>query len=162
MPLLDDLRVPVRPAELSRRRFLGWVVGGSFAVAAAGTAVAAVEYLSPNVLFEAATRFPLGAPSDFAEGAVTFFPQHQLYLVRSAGTAYAMSAVCTHLGCMTRWDAQAGRILCPCHGSQFSPEGRVLGGPAPRPLPRFALVLERGRLVVDTRKPASPDERLRL
>jgi Rieske Fe-S protein len=65
--------------------------------------------------------------------------------------------VCTHLGCLTKYEAERARIFCPCHGSQYTPEGKVTAGPAPRALPRFALTVERGVLVVDTKKVVADD-----
>jgi menaquinol-cytochrome c reductase iron-sulfur subunit len=157
MPLYDDLRIPLGQEELARRRFLGAVIGGAVAAAGVGTAVTALAYLEPNVLFELETRFRVGRPEDIAPGQVLFLPQQKIYVARDAAGYHAMSAVCTHLGCMTRWEAAAGAIFCPCHGSRFARDGRVTGGPAPRPLPRFALTLEKGQLVVDTRRPVAGD-----
>jgi Rieske Fe-S protein len=48
------------------------------------------------------------------------------------------SSICPHLGCRFAWNGDANRFICPCHGSQFGPEGAKLAGPAPRgldPLP---------------------------
>jgi Rieske Fe-S protein len=50
----------------------------------------------------------------------------------------AISATCTHLGCRVRWDQRASRFRCPCHGGEYDPEGRVVSGPPPRPLPPIA------------------------
>jgi menaquinol-cytochrome c reductase iron-sulfur subunit len=49
----------------------------------------------------------------------------------------AFSPVCTHLGCAVSWNSGDKAFVCPCHTSSFSPEGKVLGGPAPRSLDRF-------------------------
>ena len=54
----------------------------------------------------------------------------------------AYSAICTHLGCAVYAKLnQAGHIACPCHNSQFDPanKAKVVGGPAPRPLPSLPL-----------------------
>ena len=70
---------------------------------------------------------------------------------RSAQDIVAYSAVCTHTGCdVTDWDAETLRFQCPCHDSQFDPAdgARVVGGPAPRPLPSLPLKLENGVLAV--------------
>ena len=49
----------------------------------------------------------------------------------------AFSPVCTHLGCAVSWDSGEKAFVCPCHTSSFSPEGKVMAGPAPRSLDRF-------------------------
>lgn len=61
------------------------------------------------------------------------------------------SAVCTHLCCtVSDWDGQSGLLVCPCHHSQFDPraEGKVIGGPAPRPLPLLPLKASNGQILV--------------
>lgn len=47
---------------------------------------------------------------------------------------YLNLVVCTHLGCVVPWSAATNKFQCPCHGSQYSPEGAVVRGPAPLPL----------------------------
>lgn len=44
---------------------------------------------------------------------------------------YGLNAVCTHLGCVVPWNAGADKFICPCHGSQYNKEGKVVRGPAP-------------------------------
>ena len=162
MPLIDDLSAPSTEEEMNRRKFLGICGSGAIAATLAGTAVTAVQFISPNVLYEAETRFKVGSPDAIAPGTVLALPRQKVYLVRSAEGFYALSATCTHLGCMTRYEADQKRIFCPCHGSQFSPEGKVVGGPAPKPLPRFEVVIEGGMLVVDSKKIVGPDEILKV
>lgn len=53
---------------------------------------------------------------------------------------------CTHLGCPYRWDKELNRFMCPCHTAVFNVDGRVVMGPAPRPLDRFPIRVEGGRL----------------
>ena len=52
------------------------------------------------------------------------------------GELQAMSARCTHLGCIVNWNSGEGTWDCPCHGSRFAPHGDVIMGPAVRGLPR--------------------------
>merc|ERR1712228_931622 len=47
---------------------------------------------------------------------------------------YGLNAVCTHLGCVVPWSAAQNKFMCPCHGSQYAPNGSVVRGPAPLPL----------------------------
>ena len=62
--------------------------------------------------------------------------------------AVAFSPQCTHLGCAYHWDEGNKNFLCPCHTSTFDIEGKVLSGPAPRPLDRFQVKLEGSKLLI--------------
>ena len=64
--------------------------------------------------------------------------RESVFLVWDGGqSVHAMSATCTHLGCQVRWDADATRFRCPCHGGVFDAQGNVVEGPPPRPLERI-------------------------
>jgi Rieske Fe-S protein len=60
----------------------------------------------------------------------------------------AFSPQCPHLGCAYHWDERNKEFLCPCHTSTFAPDGRVLSGPAPRPLDRLKVKVEGTKLLV--------------
>lgn len=162
MPLVDDLSVPQSDEERARRALLQAIGAGALTLAGLGTGATAIRYLWPEVLFEPDTRFRIGRPEDITVGTLTALPAQKVFVVREAAGFYAMSAVCTHLGCLTQYEREQGRILCPCHGSRFSPDGRVTQGPAPRRLPRLQLTLERGVLVVDVAKVVGPDVVLKV
>ncbi len=68
---------------------------------------------------------------------------------RSATDITVYSPICTHLGCRYDWEPNIGRFLCPCHGSLFSLDGKVLAGPAPRPLDTLPMKIESGDLYVE-------------
>ena len=138
-------------ATVSRRYFLEVLGAGAIGIAAIGGIVLSGEYLSPNVVKEPPTKFKAGPVEDYAPGSVTLNKEQKVYIVRAKeGYFYALSAVCTHLGCITNWKSEENIIACPCHGSRFDKEGNKIAGPAPRSLPRFAMSLDdQGRLVVD-------------
>lgn len=74
---------------------------------------------------------------------------HSVWVVkRSREEVTVFSPICTHLGCYFKWDAGTGHFECPCHGSVFSIDGKVLGGPAPRPLDTLPAKIEDGKLLV--------------
>jgi Rieske Fe-S protein len=60
-------------------------------------------------------------------------------LALGGGRFVAVSPICTHLGCTV--EIQSTRLVCPCHGSTYDREGRVLQGPAEKPLTRYATTL---------------------
>jgi Rieske Fe-S protein len=80
-----------------------------------------------------------------AEGALVL-PQHRLAVVREGGGFFAIDLTCTHLACTVKATEQG--FACPCHGSRFASDGRVLTGPAPRALRRLRLDRRGDRLWV--------------
>jgi cytochrome b6-f complex iron-sulfur subunit len=136
--------------SIDRRDFLNDIAAAALGVAGLGTLVVTTRYLSPNVLFEPPTTFRIGLPDGYPMNSVTYIADQQVYIVRMPGGFHAISAICTHLGCITQWKPDLDSIACPCHGSQFSKEGSVVHGPAPQPLPHYALrLMPDGDLQVD-------------
>ena len=162
MPLIDDLEMPLEEDERTRRAFLGLLGGAAMSLAGVGTGVTAVRYMWPEVLFEEETRFRIGKPDQIPVGTLVAMPEQKVYVMHAREGFFAMSAVCTHLGCLTRYEQDNDRILCPCHGSRFATDGSVAAGPAPKPLHRLELALEDGVLVVDASKVADPGSILKL
>jgi cytochrome b6-f complex iron-sulfur subunit len=145
-----DAPEPEPEAELSRRQFFVKVGLGSIAVASLGTGVFASQFLSPNVLYEPSPVVNVGKPDQYPADSVTLDPQEAIYVVHSPEGFYALSAICTHLGCLTAWKPQLGIIACPCHGSKFNRDGVKIAGPAPRPLPWLRMWLnDDGDLMID-------------
>jgi len=142
------------PAASSRRGFLSWVsvawVAFGASMLAAGTATA--RFMFPNVLFEPPSSFRAGRPDQFQIGLVdeSFKEAFGVWLVRDQEGIYALSTICTHLGCTPNWLAAEQKFKCPCHGSGFYITGINFEGPAPRPLERYAIRLaEDGQVFVD-------------
>src|SRR5579871_2388036 len=74
-----------------------------------------------------------GSATRFRAGAIEGF----LIAPRDGSAVYAVSAACTHMGCMLSWLDSAGTFLCPCHGAQYQADGSVLSGIARHPLPHL-------------------------
>jgi menaquinol-cytochrome c reductase iron-sulfur subunit len=71
------------------------------------------------------------------------------WVVKSADNqVVAFGPQCTHLGCAYHWDEGKNEFLCPCHSSLFSLSGKVISGPAPRPLDRFETKIEGTKLLL--------------
>jgi cytochrome b6-f complex iron-sulfur subunit len=144
-----------------RRALVAWLGTTGLVAGAAGLLAALARSVVPEVLYEPARRFPVGRPADFPPASVTFVAERRLFVFNTPEGFYAVSAVCTHLGCNVNHEEGRG-FACPCHGSTFFEDGRVRKGPAAWPLPRFALSLSRrGELVVDTRRTVGPEFRLK-
>ncbi|MBW4519674.1 MAG: Rieske 2Fe-2S domain-containing protein [Scytolyngbya sp. HA4215-MV1] len=67
---------------------------------------------------------------------------------------YGINPTCTHLGCTVNWKAEQNRFICPCHGSQYDPQGRVVHGPAKRSLPLITVVVKQHQIRLVDQKPA--------
>jgi cytochrome b6-f complex iron-sulfur subunit len=125
--------------EASRRDVLNEITWGALGIAGLGAAALTFQFFSPNVLFELPTTFRAGDPDRYPVNSVTLLQDQLIYIVRTASGFYAVSAVCTHLGCITQWKPEVNTITCPCHSSKFQPTGERLEGPAPLPLPHYAI-----------------------
>lgn len=68
-------------------------------------------------------------------------------VIREPTKVVALSAVCTHLGCLVKYRG-GGVIECPCHAASFDLSGNVTGGPASRPLPSYPVQIEGKTIVV--------------
>ncbi len=150
-------------SELGRRQFFVKVGMTSIMVAAAGTGIFAYQFLSPNVLYEPSPIVNAGKPDRYPPDSVTLDPETAIYVVRGPEGYYALSAICTHLGCLTAFKSELGIIACPCHGSKFNRDGVKVAGPAPKPLPRLRMWLnDDGELMVDRSSPVSSKQLVRV
>jgi cytochrome b6-f complex iron-sulfur subunit len=148
---------------VTRRDFLNEITMGALGIAGLGSVAVTYQYFSPNVLFEPSTTFRAGNPDLYPVHSVTFLQDQQVYIVRMPEGFCAVSAVCTHLGCITQWKPDADMIACPCHGSKFHADGAKIEGPAPRPLPHFAITLTAdGELQVDKLQIIKPSQVLKV
>ncbi len=155
---------PIQAADaVTRRDFLNEITLGALGIAGLGSVAVTYQFFSPNVLFEPSTTFRAGNPDLYPLHSVTFLQDQQVYIVRMPEGFYAVSAVCTHLGCITQWKPDTDMIACPCHGSKFKADGTKIEGPAPRPLPHFVISLTAdGELLVDKLQNIRPSQVLKV
>lgn len=149
---------------MNRRRFLTWGTAG-FATLWSAVAVsfgAVARFMVPSVFYEPPQIFKIGVPADFAFGPPTFLATEKIFVFRHREKGFAVvSAVCTHLGCTVKFFSSDDDFHCPCHGSIYTVNGKVIHGPAPRPLPWFEITLARdGQLQVNKNKIVASTYRL--
>ncbi len=165
------LRSSLTTAPMTRRRFLGgtlaWVTA---AIAAALGIPALIAWVSPALRKQTEGWSPIGNIEDPGPGQpdlnVVGLPieAHFTQFVRDAyleaqpqnvavyvvnhgdGKFTIFDDRCTHLGCPFSWNDKASEFDCPCHNGIFDQEGRVIGGPPPRPLDRYEYKVEGGIL----------------
>jgi cytochrome b6-f complex iron-sulfur subunit len=130
---------------VNRREFLNfaWLVSLGFLTVSMG----GITYLFSLPRFkegEFGGVFTIGEVGDLPEvgSAPVNIPKVKLWLSNTDRGVMAIYKVCTHLGCLYNWNSQEGKFICPCHGSQFQPDGTYIRGPAPRNLDRFVVQIE--------------------
>ena len=138
--------------RMSRKNFLnvaGWLAFFTFLATAT---IGALRLMVPRVLYEAPSAFKAGFPDDFVVGEVNekYKDDYRVWIVREPDGFYALSAICTHLGCTPRWLPAEVKFKCPCHGSGYHKDGINFEGPTPRPLERLKITLaDDGQILVD-------------
>lgn len=148
----------------TRRRFFHWLTVAAAGVVGMGLGVPLIGALvSPAfsrrrrewVDVGSVEDLPIGRPTQLdhvttiRDGWMETKSQKAVWAVKQAeGEVRVFSPICTHLGCGYRWDDAEKKFLCPCHGSMFDVNGKVLGGPAPRPLDLLPSKVEAGRVLV--------------
>jgi Rieske Fe-S protein len=133
---------PQRRNVLSRLAM--WV---SLAASYGTAALLGVRYLYPRRKPVVMRSIFVARLDDLADGesrVVKDLYGNPVSVVRDGKTLRALSTVCPHLGCRTRWEGAEQRFFCPCHNAAFDKEGQVLSGPPPRPLDRYDLEIVAG------------------
>ncbi len=135
------------PEPMARRDFLG--LGSLWAaVAALGfAAIGMVRLPKAAVLSSPSKKFRVTFPDTLSEGQAYVPPGRSVALFRDPEGVYAISLICTHLGCIVK--NQTDGFECPCHGSRFHADGTVAKGPAPKALPWCKVTQSGGDFIVD-------------
>ena len=126
IPAIAYLLVPSRKRQQDQ-----WVEAGDIAT------------LAPNSPVEMSFR------KSRVDGWRTISEKATAWVVKKPdGGLVAFGPQCTHLGCAYHWDEKQNQFVCPCHTTLFSIDGKVISGPAPRPLDRYAIQLDGTKLKV--------------
>lgn len=141
--------------QLSRRNLFTLAGWGALLAYFATSAIASLRFMFPNIVYERSLKVKLGQISDYAIGSTTFNDSERVFIIRNQEGIKTISAICTHLGCTVNWSEKNNRFECPCHGSKFNTEGKVVSGPAPKALdwlevkasPNKRLVVNKGKKV---------------
>ncbi|MBA5867207.1 MAG: Rieske 2Fe-2S domain-containing protein [Nitrospira sp. CR1.3] len=148
----------------TRRRFFQWVTRAAAGLIGLSLAIPLVGYVISPALkrrtqswvdVASLDELPVGKPKqvDYVatvqDGYLETKTQKAVWAVKQTdGQVTVFSPICTHLGCGYHWDEGEQKFKCPCHGSAFDLSGRVVAGPAPRPLDALPSKMEKGRLLV--------------
>ena len=155
---MDD---PVKRADqgaadrlVSRRGLIKYVLLGFSAVATAGGVLTPiVAYLWPPKQASAGggSRVAVAATADLPVGKGQVFSVNNkpVIVIHTPDGYRALSAVCTHLGCILLWNEQRAVIACPCHEAYFNTNGAVISGPPPAPLVEFRVQVEGDQIYVE-------------
>ena len=131
IPTILYLLVPPRSRKQS-----GWVDAGD------------ISQLTPG------TPVEMSFQQSRVDGWRVLTEKRTAWVVKGADSKIvAFGPQCTHLGCAYHWEERNHSFVCPCHASEFSIQGQVLGGPAPRPLDRYEVKVEAGRIKIGSLEP---------
>jgi cytochrome b6-f complex iron-sulfur subunit len=139
------------PEKSTRRDLLDLVIRACGVLTGIGLVAPALAYLWPATRSgPKKQREDVGDAANWKvwEGRKVSFDNQPVLVVRTDKGFVALSAVCTHLGCLVEFDAAHRDILCPCHAGRFDLTGKVTGGPPPRPLPPFQVAEVNGKVFV--------------
>ena len=151
-------------SEVGRRGFLKTIVGFMGVMSGLILSVPLIGSLVGPMLQKQSLHYakagsidsmPIGQPQDvtFPEQTTDAYIQRTAYrdvwvIKHSASSITVFSPICTHLGCRFNWNPDTRHFECPCHGSVYSIDGKVLAGPAPRSLDTLPFRLDKGELFV--------------
>ncbi len=147
--------------NMNRRDFLEKTAIGSLIGAGVMAFLGTINLPLPKVLNEPPSVFKIGFPADYQINTYKLIQERSVFILRSAEGMRALSAICTHLGCIVKQVPDG--FNCPCHGSKFDADGKVLGGPAPKALEWLKVDLSPdGQLTVDLNTKVKKDEVLSI
>jgi cytochrome b6-f complex iron-sulfur subunit len=136
-------------SDVSRRDFLKLARNGFLWLSAALGLAGLLRFLDYDPNPAPKTEFDLGSAANYPPGSRTLLPNVPAMLIHTANGFSAFSLTCTHLGCTV--EQNKDEFVCPCHGSHFDLDGKLLHGPAAKPLASLRIeTIEDGNLILHT------------
>jgi len=135
------------PEPVPRRDFLGLLSFWTMATTLLFATLGMLRMPRAAVLPSPSKKFRVAIPEALPPGEAYVPPGRTTAIFRDAQGTYAISIVCTHLGCIVKPTPDG--FECPCHGSVFARDGAVVRGPAPQPLSWIKVEAGGGTVVVD-------------
>jgi Rieske Fe-S protein len=128
--------------KISRRSFLDRLIVGSMFVSALAVLGSVLTYIYPPKKeggAERAERVEVASLSELPVGKAkpVVYQNKNVMVMHVQAGLFAVDMKCTHLGCMVEWEEGPQTLKCPCHAAFFDYQGKVISGPAPRPLPAY-------------------------
>jgi cytochrome b6-f complex iron-sulfur subunit len=160
---MEETMAPVasKPESVGRRRLLQWLAGGALSIAAVAMARVGVRFMTPPITTPRPAPVTVPAAEAPVKNTGRYIAPARAYLMQDAGGYYALSATCTHLGCLL--EQGEGGLQCPCHGSRFDQSGAVIAGPAQKPLAHLAVARnDQGDFVIDSSQTVNVAMRLSM
>jgi len=135
--------------DISRRDFLKLARNGFLYLSGALTLGGLLRFLSFQTEPAPQTEFDLGLAADYPLNSQTLLPNIPAVLLHTENGFSAMSLICTHLGCTV--EQKTDGFDCPCHGSRYDANGKVLKGPATQALRTLRVeTADNGHLILHT------------
>lgn len=158
------MRVGGQDETVSRRTFLGYIIGAIGAFIGTVVAIPIVGFtVSPALRKREAAWVKAGRVKDFQanqprlaefslftkDGWVEQPVKRSVWVVRRGESDFTVyNPRCTHLGCLVNWHPENQTLVSPCHGGVFTLDGQVIAGPPPRPLDTLTYRVEGENLLV--------------
>jgi cytochrome b6-f complex iron-sulfur subunit len=141
----------LKGVDFERRGFLHKIVGGVGAVVAVSALYPVVRFIIPPVkTVKSVNQLTVGKASEIPDGTgkIYQFNEDKVIVVNKGGSLTAVSAVCTHLGCLVHWDNAASEMACPCHGAKYKLTGEIISGPQPKPLKSYKAKIDGDSIII--------------
>lgn len=142
-------------SQHSKRDFLKYFLGGGILAWLGAVFYPVLAYLKPPKQGDVeVTSVKAGKLSEIEKesGTIVRFGNKPVLMVRTAeGEVHAFSATCTHLDCTVQFRKDMGVIWCACHNGKYDLNGRVVGGPPPRPLDEYRVIVQADEVIISSR-----------